>query len=513
MVRRSLPWRGTGLWTVPAAMLVVFALLLSVPEDSPPVVGADSVSVPYEETVVSPEVSRVYSVTSTIESDSWEIELDNSKSWHPTASRNAEAVTATQDELGVTRFELDSSSRATAWHNGDVFYAHSSRWHGSIPLDITMIDASENSVTTWQTPLNSIVYSGLVDSSGSYYAMTHDGKFFRLDPVTGHFTTWNEKRLIDTTNSPYLFADDSDNLYFVSPSGSRSGSLNGDVITTTMPFVTLSSRTESDKLGAELITIVVSVGATGAYYGTLETPDGDRHLLSDSYNDYQSITRVSTAGVLGEYTANVQNRLGTTTVTLTLTEEQKISTASSPSPTATDRLVVLANKFDPTTNQITSFYREYDSNLPYVVLEDVDESGTLYFDVFHGTEEYDAYGAAQFDQTSGTLTIWPNTPCRDLAAADGKIYCLDNDKILEINTSSNTVRQWIDPGHRENSAAWSIDVDSVGTVFFIRDNNIVRLVPSTGTFTTFDIEVSGIQVDFSDTLHATQYGHSALTLQ
>ena len=505
---RSMPWSGAGLWTVPAAMLVVFALLLAVPEDPAPAAGTESISVPYVETVVSPEVSRVYSLTSGVEAESVEIRSDYSESLSSDVSHNAGAVTATQDELSVTSFQTDVyRPTSVAWHNSDVFYASTN------DLYITMIDASENNTYTWSTPLHTASTGfGLVDSSGSYYVLSNSyargETISRLIPTTGSFTTWNEKGLLYTGGR--LFVDGSDHLYF--------NSLR-DVITTTTPFVTLSSRTESDSLGAEIITVDVSVGNTGPYSGTLKMPDGNTHTFSHSSGYINDLDiSASTAGVLGEYTATVQNRLGTTTVTITLTEEQKSTQASSPSPTVTDRFVVLANKFDPNTNTVTAFYRESDSN-PRMTLADVDGSGIMYFDVFHGTDGYEAYGVAKFDQNSGTITIWPNTPCRDLAVTGDKIYCLDTGKIAEVDTSSNTVRQWIDPAHRSNSSSRSIDVDSTGTVFFARDDNLVRFVPSTGTFTTFDIDdIRLVQVDSSDTLHAVQYYryyslHNFLTLQ
>lgn len=522
MARRML-WSGAGLWTVPAAMLVVFALLLAVPEDPTPAVGTESISVPYVETVVLPEVSRVYSLTSGVDAESVEIHSDYSESLSSNASHNASAVTTNQDELSIVRFPIGvsfNSIDSVAWHNSDVFSVYP-----YFPSRITMIDASENSTTTWEPPLPSYTSSayGLVDSSGSYYAILVDNNerntIFKLDPTTNSFTIWNEKNLIYTSYEDSIFADSSDNLYFASSSGlTIYGAVAGDIITTTTPFVVLSSRTESDRLGTEFITVDVDVGNTGRFYGTLEMPDGNTHTFSDQAGYTPSRdTSASTAGVLGEYTATVQNRLGTTTVTMVLTEEQKIAQASSPTPTVQDRFVVLANKFDPNTNQVTAFYRDHDTdNLPYMTLADVGESGTMYFDVFHGTREYKAYGVAKFDQNSGTITIWSNTPCRDLAVTSDKIYCLDTSKIAEVDTSSNTVRQWTDPGHRPDSSSSSIDVDSTGTVFFVRDGNLVRFVPSTGTFTTFDIDgIRRIQVDSSDTLHAVQYdgGYRALTLQ
>ena len=525
---RRMPWSGAGLWTVPAAMLVVFALLLAVPEDSAPATGTESISVPYVETVVSPEVSRVYSLTSSVEAESVEIQH---QSLNLDASRNASAVTADQDELSVTSFPIDAyRTNAVAWHNSDVFYA--SLYN---PRYITMIDASENSTSTWLTPLSGTgTASGLVDSSGSYYALIYKdgnaGIIFRLDPTTDSFTTWNEKKLIQTSEDTRLFVDSSDNLYFASSSGSYdSNNLFGDVITTTTPFVTLSSRTESDSLGVEYISVDVSVRNTGNFYGTLKMPDGNTHTFSHSDGGWN--THASTAGVLGAYTATVQNRLGTTTATITLTEEQKVTHASSPLPPTQDQFVVLANKFDPNTNTVTAFYREPDpsllmiiadaeesSNLPHMTLADVDGSGTMYFDVFHGTREYTAFGVAKFDQNFGTITIWPNTSCPDLDVTGDKIYCLHAGQITEVDTSSNTVRQWTDPGHSSGSSSWSIDVDSTGTVFFVRDGNLVRFVPSTGTFTTFDIDnIRRVQVDSSDTLHAVQSGsfpiYYALTLQ
>ena len=518
---RRMPWSGAGLWTVPVAMLVAFALLLAVPEDSAPAVGAESISVPYVETVVLPEVSRAYSLTSSVEAESVEIQPDYSKSLISAISHNASAVTANQDELSVTRFQIDDGH--VAWHHDDVFYAQLFTRNPSI----TMIDAFENSTTTYEIPLPyAYRASGLVDSSGSYHALSHHysnpSTISRLDPVTDSFTTWNEKNLIHLSSShtSALFADGSDNLYFASSSGtSNNGNLLGDVITTTTPFVTLSSHTGSDKLGAEFIQVNVSVENTGNFYGTLKLPDDNIRTLSSfpSYGDHRTDTQTFiTTGVLGEYTATVQNRLGTTAVTMTLTEEQKITQASSPPPSTQDRFVVLVNKFDPNTNTVTAFYRELDSNLPRMRLADVDGSGTMYFDIFHGTAVYDASGVAKFDQNSGTITIWPNTPCLSLAATDNKIYCLNAGKIVEIDTSSNTVRQWTDPGSIPNNYGW-IDVDSTGTVFFSRDGNLVRFVPSTGTFTTFDIDgIVRIQIDSSDTLHAVQYDDDhryALTLQ
>lgn len=517
---RSMPWSGAGLWTVPAAMLVVFALLLAVPEDSAPATGTESISTPYVETVVSPEVSRVYSITSEVEADSVELRSDSPKSFNLNTSHNAGAVTADQDELSVTIVGLITSRGgidSVAWYNGDVFYVY------PYSSSITMIDTSANSTTTWDTLLPYAERAfGLVDSSGSYYALlgysNGQNTIFKLDPTTSSFTTWNEKNLIYVPHyiSSMLFADNSNNLYFASSSGSTShDGFYGDFITTTTPFVTLSSRTESDKLGAELITVDVGVTNTGLYHGTLEMPDGNTHTFSSW--DINRNLRASTAGVLGDYVATVQNRLGTTTVAITLTEEQKITQTSSPLPTTQDQFVVLANKFNPDANTVTAFYREYDSNLPYMTLADVDGSGTMYFDVFHGTGEYEAYGVAKFDQNSRTITIWPNTPCHNLAATGDKIYCLDAGKIAEVDTSSHTVRRWTDPGYSSNSTSGSIAVDSTGTVFFERGGNLVRFVPSTGTFTTFDIDnIVRIQADSSDTLHAVQYGghyYNSLTLQ
>lgn len=531
---------GTGLWVVPAAMLVVFALLLAVPEDYAPAAVRSS-SMPYTETVIAPEVSRAYSTTSGTEPGHAELSPDLTL-MDAAVSRNAGAVTADQEELSVVRFELvgqhPSATRpfdSIGWNNDDVFYLHLAS-----DFDIKMIDASANTITTWKlldtrSYIHNYVilgygYAGTVDSSGQYYFSVYREKnsddvdlIFRLDPDTGSLTAWNEKGLVGGFSNDYrLFADGNDNLYFALPSGMTQYGTDGDTIDVPkdVPTVTLSSTTGSDRLGVEFITVHVEVDSRGGrIYGTLTAPDGTFRLKGNqitSLTDTRSFDGLSMPGTLGKYTATVEDRFGTATATMTLTDAQKTMQTSSPLPqTESQSVLVLANKLNPNTNQITTFYRDGD-NLPHMTLLEVDESGIMYFGVSHGTRDHDATGIAKFDQRSGIITTWPNIQCNttDMAVAGDKAYCLTRDKIAELDMSSNTLRQWTGP--IQNPPWVSIGVDSAGTVFFIgggtelNSSALTRFVPSTGMFTEFDIErIQRVHVD-SDTLHAVQFDNSGL---
>ena len=512
---------GTCMWAVPVAILVAFALLLSVPEDHAPA-SVQSVSVQYTETVILPEVSRAYSTIGDIEPGHVELVSERS-SGDATRSRNAGAVTADQEELSVIRFGLDTghfsyspNTLSTAWHNDDVFYVALTRNLYS-PISVLMIDASANTVTTWSLADVRVLYYGsyygIVDSSGTYYFQAvQEDLIFRLDPNTGSLTTWNKKGLVDAGHR--IFADAQNTLYFGAPSGiDEYDTLRGDAISVpkAVPIVTLSSTTGTDRLGEEFTAVSVEVDSRGGRtYGTLTAPDGAFRITGNGLTplgNERSPDGLSIPGTLGEYTATVWDRFGTATTAITLTEEQKVVQKSSPRPQVAEpqSVSVLANKLDPNTNQITTFYREGD-DLPYMILLDVDASGMMYFGVFHGTRDHYATGIAKFDQSSNTITTWPNIQCNitDVAVTGNKIYCLSNNKMVELDMSSNTVRQWTDPELHSYQNRLSIDADSAGTVFFDRgSSDLARFVPSTGTFTTFDIEnISWVQVDSSDTLRA-----------
>ena len=520
---------GTGMWTVPMAILVAFALLLAVPEDHAPAV-VQSASVPYTETVILPEVSRAYSTTSGLESGSAEI-VPEYFPGHSAASRNAGAVTANQEELNVTKFGIgygssDVKKNSATWNNDDVFYVDID----SGKIYVNMIDESTNTVTTWHVadvlPNHAYYFSsGTVDSSGLYYFSTTSESsiylgdrfymIFELAPDTGRLTTWNEKDLVDVGNR--IFTDAAANLYFAPPSGVNHGDryfLSDTIsIPPSVPVVELSSSTGLDTLGVEFTTVHIGVESRGNnIYGTLTGPDGTFRLKDNRLAPFGTerwSDSLSIPGTLGEYTATVQDRFGTATVTLTLTEEQKVVQKSSPRPQVGEprSVSVLVNKLDPDTNQIATFYRE-GVDLPYMELLEVDASGTMYFGVSHGTRDHYATGIAKFDQSSGTITTWPNIQCinQDVAVAGNKIYCLTDNRMVELDMSSNTLRQWTDQARNSYRSVESIDVDSAGTVFFGRGNSdLVRFVPSTGTFTTFDMEhIRRVHVDSSDTLHAIQ---------
>ena len=515
------------MWAVPVAMLVAFVMLLAVPDAA--TVAAQSVSVPYTETVIVPEISRAYSITGSMELEYTELAPERSFRDN-TTPRNSGAVTADQDELsiityGVTHhWQHQPRNNSVAWHNDDVYYAYIQ----DNDLYISMIDSSSNTETTWKStdkfyPRHRASYHspGIVDSSGMYYFLlkvwgysTETHLIFRLDPSTGSLTKWNEKGLIEVGSRDRVFVDAKNNLYFAEPSGhaqwgySGSGSWQGEQfdVPKDVPVVTLSSATSSDRLGSEYAIVYVDVGSRGAHnYGTLTAPDGTYRLkdgrLTELLFGNARWVGGGIEGVSGEYTATVQDRFGTATVSITLTEEQKVVQKSSPGPTtdAVSTVFTLANKLDPNTNQITTFYRE-DADLHMTLLE-VDASGTMYFVVEHGTRDLYATGIAKFDQKSGTITTWPNIQCYnfDVAVAGDKIYCpTSNNTLAELDTSSNTLRQWNVP------VDGSIAVDSTGTVFS-GGSNFIRFVPSTGISTTFDLEdIHWVHVDSSGTLHAVQ---------
>ena len=524
-------FRSVEPWLVLAAMLVVLPLPLAAPEDAVLIAVSESV-LPYTETVVVPEVSYAYTPTSYKDYDIVEIVPEDML----VDSARAEAVMANPDELNVYKSKVTDESESgprrnsIAWHNEYAFYVDI---RGDT-LYVKMIDVSTNTVTTWKHadkfyPSRSWAYHspGVTDSSGVYYFLLRVWDLpevdliFRLDPNTGSLTKWNERRLVEVGNASTIFVDAQNNLYFANPSGfSKWGTLEGETfyVPESMPVVTLSSSTNSDRLGLEYAIVHVDVDSRGAHtYGTLTAPDGTYRIKDDRLELLSGNARYAGGGlegVLGEYTATVHDRFGTATATITLTEKQKAVQKSSPRPTGEPKTVwALANKLDPDTNQITTFYRE-DTNLHMKLLE-VDDSGTMYFGVFHGTRDRDATGIAKLDQSSGTITTWPNIQCGnlDVAVAGNKIYCTThNNTLAELDVSSNTLRQWTDP--EQNIDSSSIAVDSTGTVFFNGRANLVRFVPSTGTFTTFDVEdIHRVHVDPAGTLHAVQadsYGSSSV---
>ena len=531
---------NAGLWLVPAALLVVLPMPLAAPEDAAPTIVSESVLVPYYETVIAPTVSYAYSVTGDIDHGVAEILPGNV---FEESLVRTEAIATSQDELNVLKFEVawepESGPRedSISWHNGDAFYVDI---QGN-DLLVKRLDVSTSTVTVWQPtdkfylpspygPISSYYSPGVVDSSGMYYFLIsnsdyNDGELdliFRLDPNAGSLAKWNEKRLVGVGDR--IFTDAPGNLYFAEPVGRTPwGYLQGDRLDVpkSMPVVTLSSSTGSDGPGLEYATVGVYVESRGAHtYGTLTAPDStyqlrDGRLTELLSGNERAIDSNRLEGVLGEYAATVQDRYGTATVAITLTEEQKVVRKSSPRTAEEPQTVwVLANKLDPNTNQITTFYGA-DPDLHLTLLE-VDASGAMYFGVFHGTSDHYATGIAKFDPVSGALTTWPNIQCHhsdsvdvfDIAVYDNKIYCTaSRNTMAELDVSSNTLRRWANPEQNVNSS--SIDVDSTGTVFFSDGYSLARFVPSTGALATFDVEdIRRVHVDSAGTLHATVQANS-----
>ena len=536
--------RRAGLLAIPAAVLVALALVLAVPAPALDPAGPSSttytetvaeparpVRVPYTETEVEPVVSRAYSATTSVENR--RAQLVSEISPVDAAQRGAGAA----EGLSVARFGLPDGARETAdsvaWRGEDVFYLSAGR-----DLYANMFDASANAVTSWNVEDASyrpfshpgilrapyggpVYYSGIASPSGPYYFSVafpswSDGfnTIFMLDPDTGSLDIWNEKNLFSV--GPRMFADAQDNLYFGTPSGvPEDGYTEGDAVPEDEPLVVLGSMTGSDRLGVEFVTVSVGVySADGRAYATLTAPDGE-FLIKDDYllslTDERMFSRGSMPGTLGEYTATAHNRFGTATASITLTEEQKVvqNSSSQPGQGGPSYEFVLANKLDPDTNRLDVFYRQGD-DLPHMRLLDVDESGTMYFGVSHGAPGHYATGVARFDQSSGTITTWPNLQCiiTHLAVSGDKIYCQTHSSMAELDTSSNTLRQWHNAGSNPHPSAMSADADSDGAVFTNREDlGLVRFVPSTGAFTALGLEhVERVAVDASGALRAVQLG-------
>ena len=538
-MRISARLRKAGLLAIPAAVLLAVVLVLPAPAPEPaPVTYAETVAeparpvrVPYTETAVEPVVSRVYSATTSVENRRAQLVPEISPV--DIVQRGAGAA----EGLSVARFGLPDGARETAdsvaWRGDDVFYVSA---YGD--LYANMFDASENTVTSWNIDGASwrpsshpnisdapyggpTYYSGVASPSGPYYFSValpdwYDrfNVIFRLDPETGSLDIWNEKNLFSV--GPRIFADARDNLYFATPSGVPEGDYGeGDVVPEDEPLVVLGSLTGSDRLGVEFATVYVHVAsADGRAYATLSAPDGQFRIKGDdllSLTDSRRFGAGSLPGTLGEYTATAHNRFGTATASITLTEEQKVVQSSSSQPGAggPSHEFVLANKLDPAANRLDVFYRQGE-DLPHMRLLEVDESGTMYFGVSHGAPGHYATGVAKFDQRSDTMEIWPNIQCiiTHLAVAGDKVYCQTRDSVAELDTSSNTLRQWPNAGSNPHPSAMSAGADSDGAVFANRkDLGLVRFDPSAGAFTALGVEhVERVAVDASGALRAVQLG-------
>lgn len=144
--------RKAGLLAIPAAVLLAVVLVLPVPAPEPAPASATytetvaeparPVRVPYTETAVEPVVSRVYSVTTSVENRRAQLVPEISPV--DAAQRGAGAAGG----LSVARFGLPDGARETAdsvaWRGDDVFYLSVGR-----DLYANMFDASANAVSSW----------------------------------------------------------------------------------------------------------------------------------------------------------------------------------------------------------------------------------------------------------------------------------------------------------------------------------------------------------------------------
>ena len=158
------------------------------------------------------------------------------------------------------------------------------------------------------------------------------------------------------------------------------------------------------------------------------------------------------------------------------------------------------SKLVPSTNTLTSWNTNAGSFDIYL-----DTSGNLYLSPAGS-------GVGVLDTNTNTLTQWeiPNAfPTLAITSdTSGNIFFIFNDgvrnKLGIITISDNTLTEWVIPTSSSVTIR-HIAVDSNGSVFFLQ-NKLIRLVPSTGTFTIWEgnsCETS-LQIDSSDNLHCSR---------
>ena len=203
---------GTGLWAVPAAMLVAFGLFLAVPDDY----GLSGSAVPYTETNLVPEVSHVFSSTGTIDprsepaeyvqrgigvSDEVVASSVQNTAIYPAAFADAHAVAYTGHYLpyyGVCAFDDD----------GNLY--------GGRENYVFRADVSDKVATKWIIPSDeSFQGCGDADSSGKFYFIS-DRELWRLNPTDNSFTNYSLDYSLNTS-SP-IVVDPSDDVYLYQPS-------------------------------------------------------------------------------------------------------------------------------------------------------------------------------------------------------------------------------------------------------------------------------------------------------
>lgn len=416
------------------------------------------------ESQLNPIVSNSFLGSSEINS------ISNSDNYIPTLIQKADAITADQNELSVTRYSFQDNLRSGVAldSSGNIFAGGSNK--------VGRIDVTTNTQTTWTIPNDQgFRHNGIVDSNGFYYFTISDSdsqhKIVKLDHTTDIFTEWNvppsnEYRQI------YLKIDSLDNIF-------RDVNFHiTDPLENLNVFVTNISRGEHSNF--------ISITSTGGF-ATISldiiSPSGDTlETISDTV-DSNGITRyewrLSDDLESGTYTVIVQDSFGTAAQT---TFSLNPDTISNPPIGDTSEITtkrVFLEKFNPVSNTLTyySYPSEFTSEI--YLFETLDSLGNLYFVLSNSK-------ILKLNPTTNAMTVWADLPTspRGLAVDSlGKIYFGERfnfrDKIAELDPSTNVLKEWTIPF--KNRIDNNIVVDSSGNIFF--GESLTRFVPSTNTFT------------------------------
>ncbi len=201
----------TGLWAVPAVMLVACGLFLAVPDDD----GLPSSAVPYTETKLVPEVSHVFSSSDTVESRLESAEyaqqgIVTSNDAKTTAAQNVvvyPAAFANMHDVMYTRYLLPYGDICVFDDEGNLY--------GGSENYVFRADVSEGAVTKWIIPHDSTFYGCEdTDSAGRFYfttgannLITDFNTLLRLNPANNSFTNYGlatRSAIVDSGDDVYM---------------------------------------------------------------------------------------------------------------------------------------------------------------------------------------------------------------------------------------------------------------------------------------------------------------------
>ena len=409
-----------------------------------------------------------YHVTSASEADSG-----------PAQKADAETVTRIQ----LTKWYIDSGAEYGVEIDSDGNILS----HGS--YEVSKIDTSKNTVTTWVLPdgwrIDRSYDGSAVDSDGNYY-FSANGNITRFNPDTGVFTQWDlysHPRMLYVNGGIYFEPDESSHI------AKNNGNLNITSLNKDHNYIRISGEGSSGTVKAEIVT------PSGQVYTARSNTNSDAtfEIWSNAFLDDWKVRDDE----MGNYTVTVTDLFSTDSATLRINMSgNQIYSPLNFDTSQSDTHQVFFQKLDPRTGELTFFFSDLLDGACTALNSHDDAS--LYFSTFANRHELS--GIMKFSMETGQITHWSNIAefhdedfCyggSKFTVSDKKIYWGSHDrstlKIASLDTDTGAIREVAAPYSCDYGVGSIVPTDSESILFTgCNGNNLYQFEYHDETFTRY----------------------------